>query len=113
MKRNYVMGAFATSHGAGDAWRTWPIWQSDVRPFRPTVPGQDPDVLDADPRHVEDLNADLADRRLSASDFDSRHRQRVVAIWIDESSEQADLIRAQLGLGPWADGNLAPAAAPA
>ena len=110
MKRPYAMGAFATSHGGRDSWRTWPIWHSDVRPFRLTAPGQDPDVLDADPRHAEALGADLADRRVSASDFDLRHRRRVVAIWVAEFPDQADIIKAQLGLGPWADGNLAPAA---
>ena len=103
------MGAFATSQGGGDGWRTWSIWHSDIKPFRPTTPGQDPDVLDADPSHAGALAADLADRTVTASDFDLRHRRRVVAIWVAESPDQADIIKAQLGIGPWADGNLAPA----
>ena len=94
MKRAYLLGAFSSSDGAAGAWRTWVSWQSDIRPWKYATPGQNPDVLDADPRDVESLNADLENPQLSASDFDLRHRHRVAAIWVAEAPAQEDIIRA-------------------
>ena len=40
--------------------------------------------------------------------FDSKHRNRVARVWAAKVPEQADWIRAQFGVGPWANGRIAP-----
>ena len=60
------------------------------------------------PNDVAELNADLASPLVTAVVFDSKHRVMMARIWAAEVPEQADLIRAQLGVGPWANGSIAP-----
>ena len=69
--------------------------------------GADPEILDASTGDVAELRADLADQRLMAAEFDRRHRVRVARVWTVEAPGQADFVRAQLGVGTWANGTVA------
>ena len=107
-RKDYVMGSFASCEKGPRAWRDWPIWHADLRPLRFTAVGMGPEVLYASPDDVAELRADLANPLVTAVVFDSKHRIRVARIWAAEVPEQADLIRAQLGVRTWANGNIAP-----
>ena len=98
-RKDYVLGSFTSCDKDPEAWRCWPVWQGDLRPLRFTAVGMDPEILDAFSDDVAELNADLASPLVSAIVFDSKHRNRVARVWAAEVPEQADLNRAQLGVG--------------
>ena len=106
--RDYVMGSFASCERDPQAWRDWPIWHAGLRPLRFTAVGMGLEFLDASPDDVAELKADLASPLVTAVVFDSKHRIRVGRVWAAEVPEKADLIHAQLGVGFWANGSIAP-----
>ena len=93
------MGSFAASERDPDAWRRWLCWHGDLRPLRFVAAGVAPEILEATTDDVAELSADLDNARLSAADFDGRHRIRLARIWTVEAQGQADFVRAQLGIG--------------
>ena len=101
----YVIGSFTSCEKDPDAWRRL-VWHGDLRPFRFVAVGVDPQVLDASTDDVAELRTDLADPRLTAADFDRKHRIRVARAWAAETPSQADFVRAQLGVGTWANGTV-------
>ena len=103
------MGSFTSCEKDPHAWRDWSVWRGDLKPLRFVAVGASPAVLDASTDDVAELRADVADRRLTAVVFESKHRERVARVWVAEAPDlQADLVRAQLGVGTWANGSVAP-----
>ena len=106
--KTYVMGSFVSCEKDPDAWRRWTCWHGDLRPFRFVATGVHPEILEASTDDVAELRADLGDARLSAANFDGRHRVRLARVWIAEAPSQADFVLAQLGVGTWANDTVAP-----
>ena len=102
------MGSFAASEKNPDAWRQWLCWHGGLKPLRFVATGVAPEVLEASTDDVAELSADLDNARLSAADFDRRHRTRLARIWTAEAQSQADFVHAQLGTGTWANDTYAP-----
>ena len=103
----YTMGSFTSCEKGLGAWRGWLVWYGDVRPFSFVAVGADPQIFDASTDDVAELRADLADAHPTAADFDRKHRARVARVWAVEVPSQADFVRAQLGVGTWANGAVA------
>ena len=104
------MGSFAASEQDPDAWRRWLCWHGDLRLLRFVAAGVAPEILGASTDDVAELSADLDNARLSAADFDRRHRTRLARVWTVEAPGQADFVLAQLGTGTWANDTFAPCA---
>ena len=102
------MGSFTSCEKDPHAWRGWPVWHGDLRPLRFVAVGGSPEVFDASTDDVAGLRADFADRHFTAAVFDGKHRERVFRVWAAEALDQADLVRAQLGVGTWANRTVVP-----
>ena len=102
------MGSFTSCEKDPHAWRGWPVWHGDFRPFQFVAVGVNPEVFDASTDDVAELRIDLADQHLTAAAFDVKHRERVTRVWVAEAPRQADFIHAQLGVGTWASGIVVP-----
>ena len=100
--------SFTSCERDPEAWRRWVVLHGDLRPLCFVAVGVDPEILEASTDVVAELRADLDNAHFTAADFDRKHRARVAKVWAAGVPGQADFVLAQLGVGTWANGAVAP-----